>query len=130
MTTQIKDLKKRLKRAIRSSPALNQKIVAEKVGISQSYLNEILNDNKTGSFDLLNGIAEAIGMTFQQLLSDAELNDPLEFYGKKIVPENKEEEQLLIYFRALNTKKRFLLLSIASDYYEYCNLVEGREDDE
>lgn len=129
MTTQIKDLKKRLKRAIRGSPALNQKIVAEKVGISQSYLNEILNDNKTGSFDLLNGIAEAIGMTFQQLLSNSELSDPPEFSEKKIVPQNKEEEQLLIYFRALNTKKRFLLLSIASDYYEYCNLIEDKEDD-
>lgn len=106
---------------IKAAPDLNQVVVAEKVGISQPYLNEILNSNKKGSFDILNRIAETVGVSIKELLPDP-LTD-----SDRIIPESEEEEQLLLYFRELDTQKKFLLLNIASDYCKYCRLVkEGK----
>lgn len=118
MNANSKELKKKLKAVIKNSPDLNQKIVSKRVGISQPYLNEVLNDNKTGSFDLLNKIAEAVGVSIQTLLTE---NDQ---EGRCMAVENEEEKKLLLYFRELDTQKRFLLLSIASDYFKYCTLVK------
>lgn len=126
MGADIKALKISLKKAIKASPDLNQKIVAEKVGISQPYLNEILNNNKPGTFELLIDISDAIGVSIHELLAKAGTNQT---YSKKIVPENKDEEQLLKYFRALDTSKKFLLLNIAADYYEYFKKFGGNDTD-
>ena len=93
--------------------------MAEKVGISQPYLNEILNDAKPGSAELLEGIAEAIGISLRDLLSQDD--------SPKLVAETADEEKLLSYFRGLDTQKKFLLLHIAADYHQYCTLVkEGK----
>lgn len=118
MNANSKELKKKLKEVIKNSPDLNQQIVSKRVGISQPYLNEVLNDNKTGSFDLLNKIAEAVGVSIKTLLTE---NDQ---EGICLAVENEEEKKLLLYFRELDTQKRFLLLSIASDYFKYCRLVK------
>lgn len=115
MNTVIKNLKKKIKQVIKNSPNLNQTIVAAKIGISQPYLNEILNDHKAGTMELLCDIGNVVGIPIQDWLSGSE--------ASKIVPENKEEEDLLLYFRGLDTQKRFLLLNIAADYYKYCQLV-------
>lgn len=113
----MKELKKKLKEIIKNSPELNQQIVSKRVGISQPYLNEILNNNKTGSFELLNKIADSVGVSIKTLLTEDDQQDG------KIIVENEEEKKLLAYFRELDTKKRFMLLSLASDYHKYCTLV-------
>lgn len=118
-----KKLKNWLKRRIKETKGLNQQIIADKINISQPYLNEILNDNKSGSFDILNKIADAVGVSLKHLILELEA----EKGETKIIPENEEEEQLLIYFRGLDSNKRFLLMSIALDYYRLCTLIkEGK----
>ncbi len=118
MHEDLKKIKEHLKAIIKATPGLNQVVVAEKVGISQPYLNEILNSNKKGSFDLLNRIAETVGVSIKDLLSDP-LAD-----SSRIMPESEDEEKLLSCFRELDTKRKFLLLNIASDYCKYCRLVK------
>ena len=63
-----KKLKNWLKRRIKETKGLNQQIIADKINISQPYLNEILNDNKSGSFDILNKIADAVGVSLKHLI--------------------------------------------------------------
>lgn len=118
------ELKKLLKSIIRQSPELNQKIVASRVGISPAYLNEVLNDNKGGSFDLISDIAEAANTSISELLPSSSSDHSEKI--QKMYAENNDEKQLLNFFRALDTKKRFLLLSIAADYYEYCRMFKSR----
>lgn len=62
MSSNIIEIKKRLKEAIKETKGLNQTIVAKKVGISQPYLNEILNHSEKGSLELFNSIAKAVGL--------------------------------------------------------------------
>lgn len=115
----ISELKKHIKNTIRSTPGLTQTIVAERVGISQPYLNEVLNSHKQGTFELLRAICEAIGFSITDWIS--------QYNNNKIVIEDEEEATLITYFRGLDTKKRFLLLNIAADYFKYCKLVkEGK----
>lgn len=121
MNSKIKKLKALLKKIIKDSKELNQQVVSNRVGISQPYLNEILNDNKSGSIELLDKIADAIGVSLQNLLSQIDSNES----NKRVAVENDEEEQLLTYYRGLDTQKRFLLLNIAADYYKYCSLVKS-----
>lgn len=125
------ELKKLLKAIIKQSPELNQKIIASRIGISPAYLNEVLNDNKGGSFDLLNDIAEAANTSISELLLSSRSKKSKKI--KIMFAENNDEKQLLNFFRALDTKKRFLLLSLASDYYEYCRMLKSvnqKEDKE
>lgn len=124
-------MKKLLKAIIKQSPELNQKIIASRIGISPAYLNEVLNDNKGGSFDLLNDIAEAANTSISELLLSSRSKKSKKI--KIMFAENNDEKQLLNFFRALDTKKRFLLLSLASDYYEYCRMLKSvnqKEDKE
>lgn len=63
-------IKARLKQAIKDNPKVNQKVVASIVGISKSYLTQILNNDKTGSFDLIIKIADAAGTSLAELIGN------------------------------------------------------------
>jgi transcriptional regulator with XRE-family HTH domain len=119
MELELKVFKNRLKKLIKDSPHLNQQRVAAKAGISQPYLNEILNGHKTGSFELLHKIAVASGVSFQDWMTQS---NPA---GRWMIAETEEEARLLGYFRKLSDSKKSLLLRIAFDYYKYCTIIEG-----
>ena len=67
MPTDTKIIKARLKRFIKENPNINQKVVSAAVGISESYLSEVLKGERKGSFDLINQIAQAAGTSLEEI---------------------------------------------------------------
>ena len=63
-------IKARLKKFIKDNPDINQKVVAHKIGKSKSYLSQVLNNERIGSFDLIRKIAEAAGTNLEALMAD------------------------------------------------------------
>jgi transcriptional regulator with XRE-family HTH domain len=67
MDTKTAKIKRILKRMIHKSSRLNQKTVAARVGITTSYLSQLLDDKRGGSLDLLERIAAVVGTSIGEL---------------------------------------------------------------
>lgn len=61
------EIKRVLKELIRQTDGMNQKTVAAEVGISTSYLSQVLISDREGGFDLLSRIAMAVGYSLGEL---------------------------------------------------------------
>src|SRR5450759_1188173 len=63
-------------KVLRTDQGLGRKELAERVGISYSYLTEIENGHKPPSNTILGAIAEVLGVHLHELIADAENRVP------------------------------------------------------
>ena len=74
-------------KVLRTDQGLGRKDLAERVGISYSYLTEIENGNKPPSNTILGAVAAVLGVQLHELIADAEKRvTPIEAQGELLPP--------------------------------------------
>ncbi len=80
-------------KALKKSRGWNQEVLADKAGVSKSVVRDLeaANDRATSSLDTLNKIAQAFGVSIQELLSEKTeeretkfQNQPVSIFAKKM----------------------------------------------
>ncbi|MCF6263879.1 MAG: helix-turn-helix domain-containing protein [Xanthomonadales bacterium] len=96
---------------LRTEKSLTQPELADKAGIEQSYLSKLENDKAVPSFDIINRISMALGLSGMGLidsLSQSYVEDHLAH-----IPEVAAEYALIKQKRETTMKKRFIAASMA-----------------
>jgi transcriptional regulator with XRE-family HTH domain len=71
-----KEIKRALKNKIRSQKAINQKTVADALGVTQGSLSQILADHRKGTLEQIIAIAEACGTTLGEIERQLKVGQP------------------------------------------------------
>jgi len=95
-------IKQKIKNHIKKTPGINQKTVAGKMGLSNSYLNDILNNRTPGSLDMIMRIAYAAGMPFTRLLAETDLQTEEE--RTPMDPTQQMLQQILMEIGGINSR--------------------------
>lgn len=79
-------------KTIRKSKQLTQKQLADKVGISNTYLSEIENNSRRPSIDVIKTIADALQINFLYLIVKSLEKDDLKHENKLDLLHNVQSE--------------------------------------
>lgn len=96
-------------RKIRKDRNLTQEQLAEKVGISPTFLSMVENGTKTGSFDTYVNITIALDTT-------------LDYLSQDIIPTagiNEQDRELLNNFHSLSPKQKQFILNVIQNVNQY-----------
>jgi transcriptional regulator with XRE-family HTH domain len=107
----------KLKKLIQASPDLNQRTIANKVNISESYLSSLLAGKRRAHIDLLEKLAIACGTSLQTLIPPREpikhsnskverLIQKLQIDFPKITQLSDSEKRIIKMYRHLNYKRK------------------------
>lgn len=77
-------LASRLKRLIQDTPDLSQRIVADRVDISESYLSGLLAGKRRAHIDLLEKVANACGTSLHSLIPLSAPREPYQHSNMKV----------------------------------------------
>jgi transcriptional regulator with XRE-family HTH domain len=113
-----KKLISKIKRLIQNSPNLNQKLIANRVNISESYLSSLLAGKRRAHIDLLDEVAKACGTTIQALIPTHEpfqhsnfkveklLMQSLQIDHSNIIQLSDSEKRIIKLYRNLNYERK------------------------
>lgn len=81
---------------LRIDKGLTAKELATKIGISQPYLSQIEAGSRSASLELLGKIAEAVDVSYSELLKIACHNTPFETYLMKFLLDDRQSSPELV----------------------------------
>lgn len=85
---------------LRKEKGLTTNELASLVGISRSYLTQIETAKRTASTELLRKIAEAVDVSYVDLLKIAGHNDLIDLYNAQFIDANRQSSNELVHLAA------------------------------
>lgn len=123
METQTAKIKRILKRLIKESPTASQKTVAAQVGITTSYLSQLLDDKRGGGMDLLARVADAAGTSLSELdlMANGLPDDPTITRVKhiEVIGRFMDHERALRLNRKLLTAEKAGIIESIEEYIDF-----------
>lgn len=101
---------------IRETAKMDGKELAERIGVSPSYLSLLENNKRPCSIERLYGICEALGVTLEQFFATKENENDLEdLILLEEIKVNKKLSELIGIVRGMSKEKLHLVISLCEN---------------